>query len=187
MRKALSGNTRASLRGLGQRLARQGRRLAAALGLLALGCAGPATTQTVEDLHVDGTTLTLGIDGLFVTSATSTLTNWQLEIGTETFSPADGTRVDNDTITWTVSTSPLTDGTDVSVALTTTVPAGASRTIPAADLESGGEDLSGALGDGAGKWRLTVDSDEPIAVMSLLSSPTGHLTNLSTAPDRGGT
>ena len=66
-----------------------------------------------------------------------------------------------------------------------TVPAGSSRTILATDLESGGEGLAGALGDGVGKWRLTVDSDQPIVVMSLLSSPTGHLTNLSTAPQRG--
>ena len=67
-----------------------------------------------------------------------------------------------------------------------TIPAGASRTLDAETLESGGEGIAGALNDGAGKWRLTVDSDQPIVVMSLLSSPTGHLTNLSTAPDRGG-
>ena len=73
---------------------------------------------------------------------------------------------------------------DSAVALT--VPAGGSRTILAAELESGGEGVSGALGDGVGKWRLRVESEEPIIVMSLLSSPTGHLTNLSTAPDQGG-
>ena len=67
-----------------------------------------------------------------------------------------------------------------------TIPAGASRALDAETLESGGEGIAGALHDGAGKWRLTVDSDRPIVVMSLLSSPTGHLTNLSTAPDRGG-
>ena len=70
--------------------------------------------------------------------------------------------------------------------VTVTVPAGASRTIDAADLEAGAEGFGGALGDGAGKWRLAVTSEQPIIVMSLLSSPTGHLTNLSTAPDRGG-
>ena len=66
------------------------------------------------------------------------------------------------------------------------VPAGASRTIEASDLEAGAPGLAGALGDGAGKWRLAVTSEQPVIVMSLLSSPTGHLTNLSTAPDRGG-
>ena len=70
-------------------------------------------------------------------------------------------------------------------AVVVTVPVGASRTILAAELESGGDGLSGALGNGVGKWRLRVESEEPIVVMSLLSSPTGHLTNLSTAPARG--
>ena len=65
------------------------------------------------------------------------------------------------------------------------VPAESSRTIGAWDLESGADDLDGALGDGAGKWQLAVESDRPVVVMSLLRSPTGHLTNLSTAPFRG--
>ena len=63
-----------------------------------------------------------------------------------------------------------------------TMPAGGSRTVEAADLESGSDGLAGALGDGTGKWRFLVESDQPLIVMSLLSSPTGHLTNLSTAP-----
>ena len=62
------------------------------------------------------------------------------------------------------------------------VPAGVARTFAAQELESGGVGFEGALGDGAGKWQLVVDSDQPIHVMSLLSNPTGHLTNLSTAP-----
>ncbi|MCY4563793.1 MAG: leucine-rich repeat domain-containing protein [Gammaproteobacteria bacterium] len=60
--------------------------------------------------------------------------------------------------------------------------AGEARTISAADLESGAG-LSGALGDGAGKWELLVDSDQPVGLASLLESPTGHLTNLSTWAD----
>ena len=63
-----------------------------------------------------------------------------------------------------------------------TLPAGAARMLEAPELESGGDELEGALGDGLGKWRLTVASDRPLAVMSLLRSPTGHLTNLSTVP-----
>ena len=70
-------------------------------------------------------------------------------------------------------------------AVVLSVPARASRTLTAQQLESGeGEGLSGALGTGAGKWRLTVTADRPIEVMSLLSSPTGHLTNLSTVPGK---
>ena len=42
------------------------------------------------------------------------------------------------------------------------------------------EDAHG-LGDGSGKWRLRVRGF-PWFAMSLLESPTGHLTNLSTAP-----
>ena len=76
-------------------------------------------------------------------------------------------------------------GASPGTAVVVTVPAGGSRTIMAAELESGGNGLSGALGDGVGKWRLRVESEDPIVVMSLLSSPTGHLTNLSTAPGGG--
>ena len=70
-------------------------------------------------------------------------------------------------------------GTGVSV----TVPAGASLTYTAAELESGRTaGLRGSLGDGTGDWQLLVESEQPLTVMNLLSSPTGHLTNLSTAP-----
>ena len=69
-------------------------------------------------------------------------------------------------------------GSDVELS----VAAGAARTLTAADLESGAGGLQGALGDGAGKWFLTVESQQELVVMSLLESPTGHLTNLSTAP-----
>ena len=62
-----------------------------------------------------------------------------------------------------------------------TVRAGETRTLEAADLEAGDAAFEGALGDGVGKWRLAVASDVPVSVMSLLRSPGGHLTNLSTA------
>ena len=71
-------------------------------------------------------------------------------------------------------------------AVTLAIPGGMARTVTAADLEAGAEAVAGALGEGAGKWRLRVTSDLPVVAMSLLSSPTGHLTNLSTAPDRSG-
>ena len=68
-------------------------------------------------------------------------------------------------------------------AVTLTLPAGAARTLSAPALESGeGEGLDGMLGDGTGKWRLGVASDQPLGVMSLMRSLQGHLTNLSTAP-----
>ena len=61
-----------------------------------------------------------------------------------------------------------------------TVPAGSASTFTSAELEAGGDRMSGRLGDGDGKWRLRVRSEEPIAVMSLLETPSGHLTNVST-------
>ena len=64
------------------------------------------------------------------------------------------------------------------------IPAGTSRTLTALELESGHEDFEGALGAGAGKWQLLVKSEKPVTLMSLLLSPAGHLTNLSTAPHR---
>ncbi len=64
-----------------------------------------------------------------------------------------------------------------------TVPAGEAVTLSAVELENGTERLEGALGDGSGKWRLTVTADRPIGVMSLMESPTGHLSNLSSAGD----
>ena len=72
----------------------------------------------------------------------------------------------------------VSPGTPVSL----TLDASGARTISARELEAG-EGVSGAMGDGRGKWRLTVTSDRPIGVASLLRSPTGHLTNLSTVPD----
>ena len=61
------------------------------------------------------------------------------------------------------------------------LPAGEVRTFTAQQLEAGHRDLDGRLGDGSGKWRLFVSADQPIGVMSLLETPTGHLTNLSTS------
>ena len=61
-----------------------------------------------------------------------------------------------------------------------TVPGDAAREFDAVQLESGDPDLDGALGDGEGKWRLTVESASPLVAMSLLeNTSTGHLTNLS--------
>ena len=73
-------------------------------------------------------------------------------------------------------------GTEVRI----TLPAGAARTVTAAELETGTDAIEGALGHGSGKWRLRVESDQPIRVMNLLDGPKGHLTNLSTAPSRRG-
>lgn len=66
----------------------------------------------------------------------------------------------------------------------TTVPARTAHTFTARDLEAGAETLVGALGDGAGKWRLTIAASGRLHALSLLANPTGHVANLSTVPER---
>ena len=62
-----------------------------------------------------------------------------------------------------------------------TLPADAARLYDAQELEEGHSEseFEGSLGDGSGKWQLFVSADRPIQVMSLMSTPTGHMTNLS--------
>ena len=53
--------------------------------------------------------------------------------------------------------------------------------LTAEDLESGIPDIeSGQFGNGKGKWQLLVAADEPARVASLMVTPEGHITNLST-------
>ena len=63
-----------------------------------------------------------------------------------------------------------------------TLAPGEARAITAAQLERGDSTLEGALGDGVGKWRLLMTPSQPIEAMSLLETPGGKLTNLSTVP-----
>ena len=62
------------------------------------------------------------------------------------------------------------------------LPAGQARHLTVGELETGGDGFDGRLGTGSGKWRLTVAATQPVQVMSLLQTPTGHLTNLSGVP-----
>ena len=62
-----------------------------------------------------------------------------------------------------------------------TLPGGGARTVTAQELESGGSDLVGRFGDGAGKWHLFVSAEHPVQLLNMLRSPTGNLTNLSTS------
>ena len=71
-------------------------------------------------------------------------------------------------------------------AVSLVVPAGASRTVGARELERGASGLGGALGEGSGRWRLTVTADRPVEVMNLLASPGGQVSNLSAAPSSVG-
>ena len=60
-----------------------------------------------------------------------------------------------------------------------TLAGGAAHMLTAQEIEEGGDGIRGRFGDGAGRWRLTVSADQPLQVMSLMQSATGHLTNLS--------
>ena len=61
------------------------------------------------------------------------------------------------------------------------IAAHASVSLTAAELEAGGSNLLGALGDGAGQWRLDIASAGNLAVMNLVETSDGHLANLSGA------
>ena len=64
--------------------------------------------------------------------------------------------------------------------------AGAARTLTAQELESGGTGLTGAFGTGNERWRLSIESDQPIRVVNLIvTSTTGGYANLSTTALRG--
>ena len=73
------------------------------------------------------------------------------------------------------------DGSRSVAAVTLSLEPHAARNLTAQELEAGADGLEGSLGDGTGKWQLAVSADRPIQVMSLLHSPTGHVTNLSPA------
>ena len=68
-------------------------------------------------------------------------------------------------------------GADSDGSVTVTLAANEARTLTAGQLEDRG------LGDGAGKWRLFVTATEPITVMNLMRTISGHLANLSSAPE----
>ena len=81
------------------------------------------------------------------------------------------------------------DDDGVVSSVTVSLPRGLALTATAQDLEWGssagwppGAGIDGALGDGKGKWQLILTASAPVIVLSLLESPTGHLSNLSAAP-----
>ena len=69
--------------------------------------------------------------------------------------------------------------------VTLTLPPHGARTLTAPQLESGDSGLTGRLGAGVGRWRLTVASDRPVQVLNIVTSPAGDLNNLSTTASPG--
>ena len=69
--------------------------------------------------------------------------------------------------------------------LTLAIAAGGAQTLTAQQLEAGDSTITGQLGAGVGKWRLTVSSDQPLQVVNLVAASSGYLNNLSTTALRG--
>lgn len=60
------------------------------------------------------------------------------------------------------------------------LPAGRVKILNSLELENGGQGLRGSFGDGAGKWKLSIETTHPLPIMNLMESPNGYLSNLST-------
>ena len=58
--------------------------------------------------------------------------------------------------------------------------AGGAQTLTAQQLEVGDTAITGQLGAGTGKWRLTVSSDQPLQVVNIVAATAGYWNNLST-------
>ena len=58
--------------------------------------------------------------------------------------------------------------------------AGGAQTLTAQQLEAGDTAITGQVGAGTGKWRLTVSSDQPLQVVNIVAATAGYWNNLST-------
>ena len=69
--------------------------------------------------------------------------------------------------------------------VTLTLSAGGAQTLNAQQLEASATGLTGQLGAGTGKWRLTVSSDQPLQVVNIVAASAGYWNNLSTTAAPG--
>ena len=69
--------------------------------------------------------------------------------------------------------------------VTLTLAAGGAQTLTAQQLEAGDTAVTGRLGAGTGKWRLTVASDHPLQVINIVAAAAGYWNNLSTTAAPG--
>ena len=82
-----------------------------------------------------------------------------------------------------IQVSGMDDAGEMSEKTAFYLPAGETLVYSALELENGVDGQFNGIGDGTGKWCLHVESDQAVFVTNLMDSPTGHMTNLSTAPD----
>lgn len=124
----------------------------------------------------------------FLTEASATAPHNGEAIEVAFFAPADSDRQGGQLrlVNWGDSDVEATisgvddNGTSSLGEVRVTIRANSVRTLTAAQLESGGDGFAGALGDGAGAWRLSVRATKRLDVMSLLAAADGHVVNLST-------
>ena len=64
--------------------------------------------------------------------------------------------------------------------VTLTLAAGGAQTLTAQQMEAGDTAITGQLGAGTGKWRLTVSSNQPLQVVNIVAASAGYWNNLST-------
>ena len=69
--------------------------------------------------------------------------------------------------------------------VTLTLSAGGAQTLTSQQLEAGDTAITGQLGAGTGKWRLTVSSDQPLQVVNIVAASAGYWNNLSTTAAPG--
>ncbi len=144
-----------------------------------------------EDLEFEAYAYVQDADG-FLAAMQTTAPSLDQVHRVATFNPASNTSemstlrlVNNgDTEAITLITGTDDTGDDrLGTTVRTTVPPGSAIALTASELESGEAStiMSGALGDLTGSWRLRIEADQEITVMSLLTSGLGHLSNLSHA------
>ena len=153
-------------------------------------------TLSSKDLEFDAYAYVQDADG-FLVSMQTTAPSLDLVHRVAMFNPASNTReistlrlVNNGN----TEANALITGTDdtggdrLGTTVRTTVLPGSAIKLTASELESGDASsiVSGALGDLTGSWRLRIEADQEIKVMSLLHSGLGHLSNLSHADDTQG-
>ena len=105
---------------------------------------------------------------------------WMLNPGSNRNQESSLRLVNTGTNSERVSIRGVDDGSRSAGPVTLTLPAGQARTITAFDLENGAQGLTGSLGDGGGKWRLTIEAGQSVMGMGLLATPGGPITNIST-------
>ena len=130
----------------------------------------------------------------FLTTVHDTVAGDGLNTRVPMFNPADNPNqvsalrlVNPNNASTSVTIRGVDDAGRTSAAVNLTLAANAAFEVTATELEQGNaaKGVTGELGNGTGKWTLTVTASAPVKVMSLLRDPKGYLTNLSNGTQGG--